>query len=60
LKLVFFAEILCSSLPTTSLRRDLALLEPSGISTEKGLELLMRGGGFAIENQFNALIASSI
>jgi hypothetical protein len=50
LKLGFFAEILSSSLPTTSLRRALALLEPSGISTEKALVLLMSGGGVAMKS----------
>ena len=32
-----------------SLRLDLALLEPSGISTEKALVLLMIGGGVAMQ-----------
>jgi hypothetical protein len=56
LKSGFFAEILSSSLPTTSLRRDFALLEPSGISTEKALELLMRGGGVAMEISLTRLL----
>jgi hypothetical protein len=34
----------------------LALFEPSGISTEKALELLMMGGGFAISLRLSWVI----
>jgi hypothetical protein len=45
-----------SSLATISLRLDLALFEPSGISTEKALELLMMGGGFAMSKRLSWVI----
>jgi hypothetical protein len=52
----FLVLISNSSLGTISLRRDLALLEPSGISTEKGLVLRMIGGGAAMHSSLTLSI----